>query len=250
MQSRREALKFGLKAIILVSAGGFIWSKAVKADSLVLLRPPGAKYEKEFLASCIRCGLCVKACPFDTLKLAGIGSNIANGTPYFTPREIPCKMCKDIPCVVACPTNALDKKLVSKDDKLDINMARMGVAIIDTHSCIAYWGNRCDACYRECPLIDKALKLEYRRNERTAKHAFLLPVVDMDVCTGCGVCERVCITQNPAIKVMPREVVMGSIDQNYIRGWIGDDEKRLEGVNTNIKLNIEKARDYLNDGEL
>lgn len=247
-KSRRDALKFGAKALALVVAGGFVWTKAVRADKLVLLRPPGAKPEKDFMASCIRCGLCVEVCPFDTLSLAGPSEGVAAGTPFFEPRKIPCYLCKDIPCTVACPTNALDRALVSDNGKLDINKAKMGVAIVDTENCIAYHGIRCDACYRDCPLIDKALKLEYRRNERTKKHAYLLPIVDLNVCTGCGICERVCVTQKPSITVIPTAVVMGSVDQNYIKGWVEGDEKRLEGVDDTIKLDIKKATDYLNDG--
>ncbi|WP_169777331.1 ferredoxin-type protein NapG [Campylobacter mucosalis] len=250
-KSRREALKFGVKALALVVAGGFVWSKAVKAENLVLLRPPGAKGEKDFLASCIRCGLCVEACPFDTLKLASTTDGISVGTPFFTPRDIPCRLCEDIPCTVACPTNALDRALVSDSDgKLDVNRSKMGVAIVDSSSCIAFLGIRCDACYRECPLIDKALKLEYRRNERTQKHAYLLPVVDLNVCTGCGICEHVCVTQKPAITIVPTSVVIGSVDKNYIKGWIEGDDKRLDGIDTNIKLEHKKVLDYLNEGEL
>ena len=63
--------------------------------------------ERDFLASCVRCGLCVRDCPYDTLKLADLGSGVANGTPFFTARDVPCEMCEDIPCVVACPTGAL-----------------------------------------------------------------------------------------------------------------------------------------------
>ena len=37
------------------------------------LRPPGALPEAEFLAACIRCGLCVRDCPYDTLSLATLG---------------------------------------------------------------------------------------------------------------------------------------------------------------------------------
>ena len=50
----------------------------------------------------------------------------------------------------------------------------------------AQTGEEIDACYRACPLIDKALKIETKRNERTAKHAFLLPVVDHEYCVGCA----------------------------------------------------------------
>ena len=80
--------------------------------------------EDEFLGACIRCGLCVRDCPFDTLRLARLGEDVATGTPYFVARDVPCEMCDDIPCVQACPTGALDKQLT------DINDARMGLAVM------------------------------------------------------------------------------------------------------------------------
>ncbi|MGR3714637.1 MAG: 4Fe-4S dicluster domain-containing protein [Shimia sp.] len=89
------------------------------------IRPPGALPEADFLASCIRCGLCVRDCPYDTLVLAELGvDGAATGTPFFNARDIPCEMCDDIPCVAACPTGALDKDLTDIDD------ARMGLAVL------------------------------------------------------------------------------------------------------------------------
>ena len=159
-------------------------------------------------------------------------------------------MCEDIPCTVACPTGALDKDLVSENDKLNINKAQMGVAVVDQKNCVAYFGIQCDACYRACPVLDKALFIEYKRNERTEKHALLLPVVDSDYCTGCGKCEKVCITTKPAITILPRKVVLGIPNDNYVKGWVEGDDARLDEVDSKIKLDLKKGVDYLNGGEL
>ena len=218
----------------------------------MILRPPGALGEKDFLKNCIKCGMCVEACPFDTLKLAKPGDNKPLGTPYFTPRETPCYMCVDIPCVPVCPTSALDITKVSQDGKLDINKAQMGVAVIDTKNCIAFWGIQCDACYRACPLLDVAIKLDYEKNERTGKHAFLKPVVDSDFCTGCGLCERACVTQKASIFVLPREVALRKAGDYYIKGWDKNDEKRLEKATSEINttdINKEGAIKSLNNME-
>lgn len=91
---------------------------------------------------------------------------------------------------------ALDKSLVSKNNVYELRLVKIGVAVIDEKNCIAYSGLRCDVCYRACPFIDEALYLKYERNDRTQKHAFLLPVINSDICTGCGKCESVCITKN------------------------------------------------------
>jgi ferredoxin-type protein NapG len=198
----------------------------------------------------------VEGCPFDTLRLAKPGENAPLGTPFFIPREIPCYMCEDIPCVPVCPTGALDSKSVSSVkngvEELDINKSRMGVAVVDEESCIAYWGIQCDACYRACPLLDEAIKLEYRRNDRTGKHSYLLPIVQSDVCTGCGLCERACVTEKAAIFVRPREIALGKVGSTYIKGWDEKDENRLKDVKVEPaqKVDEKKATNYLNDGEL
>ena len=254
INQRRKFFLSVARSIGLATLGGLVWSAYIDelSASQLILRPPGALDEKDFLKNCIKCGMCVEACPFDTLKLAKPGDNKPLGTPYFTPREVPCYMCVDIPCVPICPTNALDITKVSKDGKLDINKAQMGVALIDTKNCIAFWGIQCDACYRACPLLDVAIKLEYEKNERTGKHAFLKPVVDSDFCTGCGLCERACVTQKASIFVLPREIALGKAGDYYIKGWDKNDEKRLEKATSEINttdINKQSAIKSLNNME-
>ena len=219
--------------------------------SALILRPPAAIKENDFLKTCIKCGLCVEACPYNTLSLGKPGDHKPLGTPFFIPRETPCYMCKDIPCVPACPSGALDQSSVTKKGKLDVNSAEMGLAVIDENSCIAFWGIQCDACYRACPVMGKAITVEYSRNERTGKHAFLKPVVHADACTGCGKCEYACVTQKASIFILPREVAMGKAGSHYIRGWDKKDEQRLKNahsIRTTTRFSKHKAVDKLNGG--
>jgi ferredoxin-type protein NapG len=242
---------------------------AQKAKSSPLtLRPPAALGEADFIKTCIKCGLCAEACvnrpqnrdkegnqKKGTLKMAKANDSVTIGTPFFTPRDVPCFMCDDIPCVPVCPSGALDINKVtnSKTKKLDFKMMDMGVAVVDVHSCIAFWGLQCDACYRACPLLDEAIKLQYNRNSRTGKHAFLEPVINPDVCTGCGLCEKACVTEKPAIFVLPREVAQGKPGDHYVRGWDKKDQQRVKDRKaSDIKTEDERSSktpvDYLNKG--
>ena len=199
-----------------LAGGALAWlghdARALPAEAL---RPPGALPEADFLAACIRCGLCVRDCPYDTLVLAELGEDgPATGTPFFTAREVPCEMCDEIPCVAACPTGALDPALS------DIDAARMGTAVlVDQENCLNFLGLRCDVCYRVCPVIDAAITLEPSHNERSGHHAIFAPTVHAEHCTGCGKCEKSCVLPEAAIKVLPLRLARGAPAAHYRKGW-------------------------------
>ena len=249
--NRRGFLVGLLKGAATAAVGGVVWGGFVEQakHAPLMLRPPGALPEADFLGACIKCGRCVEACPYETLKLATPGGPGVAGVPSFTPRDIPCYLCQDIPCTAVCPSGALTTALVSADDgALDVNRSRMGLAVMDYHNCIAAWGLRCDACYRACPLIDKAITIEHTRNERTGRHAVLLPKVDPEHCTGCGLCERACVVEKAAIFVLPLETALGEVGDQYIRGWDAEDEGRME-TNDSDRTTGDPLN-YLNDGDL
>ena len=91
--------------------------------------------------------------------------------------------------------------------------------LLDHETCLNWQGLRCDVCYRVCPLIDKAITLEMQHNERTGKHAYLIPTVHSDACTGCGKCEEACVLEEAAIKVLPMQLAKGVLGHHYRFGW-------------------------------
>ncbi|MFA5353025.1 MAG: ferredoxin-type protein NapG [Thermodesulfovibrionales bacterium] len=258
MSERREFLVKGIRGIGLAVMGGLAWTGIMDGKKAypLILRPPAALPEEEFLVKCLKCGQCVEACPYDSLVLASPGDERPIGTPYYIPRKRPCFMCKDIPCVKACPSGALDPELVTERDekgmeRLSINRSKMGIAAIDRESCIAYWGIQCDACYRKCPRMDKALSIEYIKNDRTGKHTIMAPVVHSDACTGCGLCESVCITKKASIFVLPRKVAMGETGGHYQKGWekLAEEPAMVpEEAPTVTPRSSRNPMDYLNEG--
>lgn len=237
----RTASGIGLFALTLG-----VYQRQAKALPATAIRPPGVIDEDHFQGACIRCGLCVRDCPFDTLKLSQLGDDVALGTPYFEARDIPCEMCEDIPCIKACPTGALDPELT------DIDKSRMGLAVvIDQEACIAFQGLRCEVCFNVCPIRGKAITLDYRHNERSGKHALFIPVVHSDACTGCGKCEKSCILEEAAIKVLPIHLAKGLLGRHYRLGW---EEKKATGealVSPDVphEYNLPEGMRYEHDGE-
>ena len=216
--NRRKFLASTARNACGVAAFGLLlglYAKQAKSLPADALRPPGAGTEDQFLAACLRCGLCVRDCPYGTLKLSQLGNGPATGSPYFTARDVPCEMYDDIPCVAACPSGALSKELTNIDD------SRMGIAILsDRETCLNVRGLRCDVCYRVCPLMGKAITLEMQANKRTGKHASFIPTIHSESCTGCGKCEKSCVLEEAAIKVFPRSLTKGRMGDHYRLGWI------------------------------
>jgi len=231
----------------LAATGGLVWSYLLRQQAQATpfaIRPPGALAEADFNARCIKCGQCVDACPYDTLKLATADAGIPVGTPYFIPREIPCYMCEDIPCVPVCPTGALDHALEDIDD------ARMGLAVIDIENCLSWQGLRCEICFRECPVQNRAITIEHHPR-RISKHAMFVPLVHSDACTGCGICEQACPTQKAAIRILQPDLVQGEIGDHYRLGWTVDSPITQEfeaGTAPPGAVAPATGLDYLNEG--
>lgn len=243
---RREFLKRVAQGAGVATTGGLLWSYLLgqqqKAGASTL-RPPGALDERDFAATCIKCGQCVQSCPYDTLSLAPSGADVPIGTPSFSPRDVPCYMCDDIPCVKACPTGALDHDLERIED------ARMGVAHIDHESCLSWQGLRCEICYRECPVRNDAITVE-NHPRQTSGHALFVPVVHASRCTGCGICEYACPTEVAAIRVLPTGLAQGRMGDHYLLGDGAGVPDARDPVGPPIGVDdAVPGLDYLNSGD-
>lgn len=133
-------------------------------------RPPHAVPESEFVVGCTKCDACLEACPPHAIFRTPESEGIMAGLPIIDAQSQPCLMCDDMPCVPACEAGVL---------RFDAPVA-MGLAVIDSTTCLAFQGTVCTACAEQCP-VENAITME-------AGH----PIIDTDACTGCGVCLYVC----------------------------------------------------------
>jgi len=228
---RRKFIKYSTIGLLaLVAGGGMVFSPyTLRAENR--LRPPGAVDEKEFLALCIKCGQCLQVCPYHSIELADIGTGHGVGTPYIDANIRGCYACEAVPCVLACPSGALDHHTEKATD------IKMGIAVLEfPDTCIAikkepiakgfnqkmhkfiedqinvtkfeekvlekldsFEGKQCTLCADMCPLPNPLSAIAMVNDKGGGKRPEIY-----DGCIGCGVCQEVCPTLKPSIVVKPR----------------------------------------------
>lgn len=156
-----------------------------------LIRPPGALPERDFVAKCVSCGVCMNVChamKYDSISLAGIEKVKNYGTPHVKDmRDFPCGLCME--CPKHCPTGAL--RTVEKEKVV------MGMALIDLGLCFGWNGDVCLSCSKACPLGAKVFDFY---NGEWGNQPFI-----NEACVGCGLCVKYCPLGGSAIKVITKE---------------------------------------------
>jgi len=178
----RSALDKGGKTVVKAA------DARVKQQASHWIRPPYAIDELEFLLACTRCGDCVEDCPHDVIFAlsARVGAKAA-GTPALDLLNKGCHLCTDWPCVAACKPRALLRPEAVNDAPAP--SPKLARASIVTNTCLPYSGPECGACIDHCP-VPGALTLEMCK-----------PLINMDICTGCGLCRESCITEPKSIDI-------------------------------------------------
>ncbi len=228
---RREFIKYSTMGILAVVAGGGMVFSPMGAKAENRLRPPGAINEKEFLALCIKCGQCLQVCPYHSIELSDITTGYGVGTPYIDANIRGCYACEAVPCVLACPSGALDHACEKATD------IKMGIAVLENpRTCLAvkrepipagyddkmkeflknqtnvteyeenvlkkfesFEGKACTLCADMCPMPNPLSAIAMI----STSVGIIRPEV-YDGCIGCGVCQEVCPTEQPSIIIKPR----------------------------------------------
>jgi len=208
--SRRStaiALAAGVAAVPCLRLEGALG----KRGSARLIRPPGSVAERDFLARCVACGQCMRACPTNVIQPAGLlggfetlwtpGLDMRIGTSGCQPS---CTACGEV-----CPTGAI--RPLSADEKLgrgshaEAGPVRIGTAFVDRGRCLPWaMGRPCIVCQEVCPTSPKSVQLEAAVEVRPDGSLVQLerPLVDPATCNGCGICEHACpVAGDAAIRV-------------------------------------------------
>ncbi len=184
--SRRALLKAGGLALV---GGFFLFTGLGRVQrSEGLIRPPGARSELDFMATCARCAQCMKACPTNVIQPAVFAAGLEGMlTPQMDYRRGYCDWsCNE--CGQVCPSQAI-RALPLEEKRLKV----IGRATIDRNTCIPWAeGRDCLVCEELCPIPHKAIVFRTGTGTGGTHAGVKLPVVVGERCIGCGICEHNC----------------------------------------------------------
>ena len=188
--SRRRFLKSIFSTAVLFN---FTLKQQQGNSKAPLLVPPGAT-ARSIQDNCIRCMECVKVCPTKVIRPTGLSFGLAE---LFFPQimtdigycDYHCNLCGRV-----CPTNSIKNLPLKKKQKWPI-----GKAEIFHRKCIVWRkGTPCTVCRDVCPVPEKAVKF---KKYKLFNKILQTPVVDADLCNGCGICQIKCPVKGSAIIV-------------------------------------------------
>ena len=143
--------------------------------------PPGSLGEHNMKRNCSACQLCVSACPNNVLRPSNKLSTFMQPEMSFE-RGYCRPECTE--CSQVCPTSAIRK--ITPADKSAISI---GAAVWIKENCVVNRDEvQCTNCEHHCPT--GAITLINR--DPNDSESLKIPVVDKELCIGCGACEYLC----------------------------------------------------------
>ena len=161
-----------------------------KTPDPLLIRPPGALDEQEFLHRCVRCAECIQVCIGNALQPTFLQGGLDGMfSPMLMARsgycEFNCTLCGQV-----CPTGAIRQLTLEQKHQWKI-----GHAWFDKNICLPYAkATPCMVCEEHCPTPEKAIRFTEVTIVDAAGETITIrqPYVVDELCIGCGICETKC----------------------------------------------------------
>ena len=143
--------------------------------------PPGAQGLSNMKKRCTACQLCISACPNNVLRPS-------NKLETFMQPEMSFERgyCRPecVECSLVCPSGAITTMTTADKSAISI-----GYAVWIKDSCIVNTDKvPCNSCERHCPTT----AITFVELEPGKRNSLKIPVVNKELCIGCGACENLC----------------------------------------------------------